>query len=171
MSYYESPAFKLIKKEEPFELRAYQAFYLVEYENDADPDSHYGFNTLFSYIGSNNSKEKKISMTVPVIEEVSNSKRKMSFVVPKKFGQDIPKPRSKFLKVVAFEAGYYAVVVFNGRSTEKLEAHQLEQLHNWIKKNQWAIDSEVKLAFYNAPFTPGPFRRNEMMIKVNWTAQ
>lgn len=166
MSHYESPEYELIKKEEPFELRKYPAFYLVEYDNGYDPQIQNGFGTLFSYIGSNNSENKKISMTVPVIEEVMSDRKKMAFVVPKVFGQNIPRPKDQHLSVTEFEEGLYAVVVYSGRSTESLEKQKSDLLHQWIEKNQLTVESNDKLAFYNAPFTPGVFRRNEIMVKV-----
>ena len=95
MSHYESPNYELIKKEEPFELRKYPSFYLMTYDNEADPEVEKGFNTLFAYISSNNSENQKISMTVPVIEEVNQDQKKMAFVVPKKFGENIPKPNNE----------------------------------------------------------------------------
>lgn len=166
MGHYESPDYDLISKEDPFELRKYQSFYLVEYSNDTDPDMDKGFNTLFSYISSNNNENRKISMTVPVMEDVMHDKKKMAFVVPKEFGQNIPKPNNKHLSVIEFEEGYYAVIVYSGRSNESLEQQKSKLLHQWIDKNHWDVQSNDKLAFFNAPFTPGIFRKNEIMIKV-----
>lgn len=167
MAHYESPDYQLIKKEEPFELRKYHSFYLMTYDNETDPEIENGFSTLFSYISSNNSENKKISMTVPVIEEVESTKKKMAFVIPKEFGQNIPKPKNRHLSVIEFEEGTYAVIVYNGRSNETREQEKSELLHQWIENNHWLIQSNAKLAFYNAPFTPGIFRRNEIMIKVS----
>ncbi len=167
MSHYESPDYELIQKEDPFELRKYQSFYLVEYNNDVDPEIENGFNTLFSYISSNNNENRKISMTIPVIEDVKNDKKKMAFVIPKEFGQNIPKPNNRYLSVIEFEEGFYAVIVYSGRSNESLEQQNSKSLHQWIEKNHWAVQSNDKLAFYNAPFTPGIFRKNEIMIKVS----
>lgn len=166
MSQYESPEFEIVQKEESFELRKYPAFYLVEYDNASDPNIENGFNKLFAYIGSNNSENKKISMTIPVIEEVKSDQRKIAFVVPKSFGDKIPKPKSKHLNVTAFEEGLYAVITYSGRSTDSMERQKSEMLHQWIQKKHWTIQSNDKLAIYNAPFTPGIFRKNEIMIKV-----
>lgn len=166
MSQYESPDYEVIQKEEPFELRQYEAFYIVEYENQGDPDIENGFNALFSYISSNNSDNRKISMTVPVIEEVHRNQKKMAFVVPKTLGDGIPKPNSQHLKVLEFEAGTYAVIVYGGRSNRKIEQQKAALLHAWIETNHWGIQSNDKLALFNAPFTPGIFRRNEIMVKV-----
>lgn len=167
MSHYESPDYELIKKEDPFELRKYPSFYLVEYSNDIDPDIENGFNALFSYISSNNNENRKINMTIPVIEDVNHDKKKMAFVVPKAVGKNIPKPNNRHLSVIEFEAGFYAVILYSGRSNKSLEQQKSNLLHEWIEKNHWDVQSNNKLAFYNAPFTPGIFRKNEIIIKVN----
>lgn len=167
MSHYESPSYEVLVKEDSYELRKYTAFYLVEYSNNSDPDIANGFRTLFSYISSNNKSNQKISMTIPVIEDLKGNNKRMAFVVPKAFGSDIPKPNSKDLNITEFEAGLYAVVQYSGRSNEALEQQKSRQLHQWIEKNHWEVRSNDKLAIFNAPFTPGIFRKNEIMVKVN----
>lgn len=169
MSHYETPDYELIQKEEPFELRKYPSFYLVEYDNDADPEIDDGFNTLFSYIGNNNEDHRKIKMTIPVIEEMEQNKKKMAFVVPKELGEKIPKPKDSHLSVIEFEAGFYAVIIYSGKSTTLIEHEQADKLHRWIEKNEWLVQSNDKLALYNAPFIPGIFRRNEIMVKIQKT--
>lgn len=167
MSHYESPSYELIKKEEAFELRRYLPFYIVAYSNGDDPDIDNGFRTLFSYISSNNDANQKISMTIPVIEDIEVNNKRMAFVVPKAFGSNIPKPNSKYLNITEFEEGLYAVVQYSGRSNEQLEQQKSRQLHQWIENNHWEVRSNDKLAIFNAPFTPGIFRKNEIMVKVN----
>jgi hypothetical protein len=167
MSNYESPDYKVLKSDKNFELRKYDLFYMVEYDNELDPEIVQGFNTLFSYIGSDNEENKKISMTIPVIEEVSDGKMKMAFVLPKKFGCNAPLPKSEHLRIKTFTEGFYAVISYGGRSTTRLEQVNSIQLHEWVKLNHWTIVSKDMLAFYNAPFIPGIFRKNEIMVKVD----
>ena len=38
MSKYERPEYEVILSEDPFELREYKDFYIVEYDNEGDPD-------------------------------------------------------------------------------------------------------------------------------------
>lgn len=82
MSKYETPDYDVLEKEHAFEFREYGHFYIVEYDNRADPDVDRGFRTLFKYISSENTENEKISMTVPVIQEDAQDNRKMAFVVP-----------------------------------------------------------------------------------------
>ncbi|OJF94635.1 hypothetical protein AX762_01855 [Alkalibacterium sp. 20] len=85
MSKYETPDYDVVLKEEDFEIRKYVDFYIVEYENLNNEDSNSSFGTLFKYISSDNKANEKISMTVPVIQEETEEKKKMAFVVPEKY--------------------------------------------------------------------------------------
>ncbi len=90
MSKYERPGYEVILSDPPFEIRLYEAFRIVEYSNETDPDILNGFGTLFRYISSENQNRQKINMTVPVIEEMLEGRIKMVFVVPKEHWNDIP---------------------------------------------------------------------------------
>ena len=105
MAKYERPEYTVLLSEYPFELREYRDFYVVEYDNAADPDVDSGFGTLFRYISKDNQADRKISMTVPVIQELSEDRMKMAFVVPKAEWEDIPQPNSPSLTVKKFDSG------------------------------------------------------------------
>jgi len=101
MAKYERPEYDVVLSESPFEMRKYKDFYIVEYSNSDDPEIEAGFGTLFRYISSDNQAKKKISMTVPVIEEISGDEMKMAFVVPREQWEHIPEPNSRLLSVVS----------------------------------------------------------------------
>ncbi len=163
---YETPNYEIIKTDEPIEIRLYENFYIVEYDNEYDPNINNGFGTLFSYISSDNTENQKISMTVPVIEEMTGDGLKMAFVVPKEHWEKIPKPNNPNLSVKKFEKGYFAVIKYSGFSNKNKEKAKLEKLEDWINKKGYNKVSNAMLAFYNPPFTPPMFRRNEIMIRV-----
>lgn len=166
MSRYESPQYSVQEKEGPFELRKYEEYYVVKYKEHEDPMNSGGFQTLFRYISKNNEKEAKISMTVPVIEKKEEETYTMSFVIPKEHIADIPLPRDRRLQIEKIEAGYYASITYSGVSTGKVEKEQEKRLKEWILKNGWIETGEIRVAYYNPPFIPGLFRRNEIWIPV-----
>lgn len=163
---YETPAYEVIIKDNSFEIRHYKDFYIVEYDNVDDPDIQNGFGTLFRYISSNNEENKKINMTVPVIEEMTDNRLKMAFVVPKEHWEKIPRPNDPNLSIKEFRNGLFAVIRFSGLSNTSKEKMKLESLEAWIDQNGYDKASNAMLAFYNAPFTPPMFRRNEIMVRV-----
>lgn len=163
---YETPTYEVIIKDNSFEIRHYKDFYIVEYDNVDDPDIQNGFGTLFRYISSNNEEKKKINMTVPVIEEMTDKRLKMAFVVPKEHWKKIPRPNDPNLSIKEFRNGLFAVIRFSGLSNTSKEKMKLEALEAWIDQNGYDKASNAMLAFYNAPFTPPMFRRNEIMVRV-----
>ena len=99
MSKYETLDYEVLVKDDEYEIRKYVDFFIVEYENEDDPEIDDGFGSLFKYISSDNKDNQKISMTSPVIQEVTEENKKMAFVVPGKLGQHIPEPNNPNLKV------------------------------------------------------------------------
>jgi len=163
---YETPNYQLIKTDNPFEIRIYENFYMVEYDNENDPNINNGFGTLFRYISSDNTENQKISMTIPVIEEMTDDRLKMAFVVPKKHWDKIPKPNNPNLSIKEFKKGIFAVIKYSGFSNKNKEKEKLKTLEAWIEENNYNKASNAMLAFYNPPITPPMFRRNEIMIRV-----
>lgn len=167
MSKYETPDYKVIVKDDDFEIREYMDFYIVEYDNDNDPGIQSGFGTLFNYISSDNKQNQKISMTVPVIEEMTQGKKKMAFVVPGKFGDKIPEPNNNNLTVRKFNKGIFAAICYSGFSNKSKEESMKKKLSEWLISNGYGEISNYMLAFYNAPFTLPMLRRNEILVRVN----
>ena len=166
MGIYESPKYDIIKSDGSIEIRKYYDFYIVEYDNDKDPDISNGFGSLFSYISTDNKENRKISMTIPVIEEVSGDKKKMAFVVPKKLYNKIPEPNNPLLNIREFRSGLFGVIRYSGLSSRSKEEKKTSILSKWLRDNGYKIDSNFMLAFYNPPFTPPFLRRNEIWVRV-----
>lgn len=166
MGRYETPYYSVVLSEDSFEIREYSEFDVVEYDNDSDPYISRGFGTLFSYISDNNKQNQKISMTVPVIEEIKLDKMKMAFVVSKKLKDNIPEPNDDNLKIRKFDSGVFAVVKYSGFSNRDKESKMIQRLEEWYTGKGYSRISNYMLAFFNPPFTPPMFRRNEIMVRV-----
>lgn len=166
MSHYESPEYEIKSKEGAFEIRDYKDFYIVEYDNPSDPDLSYGFGTLFKYIGKENDQNESISMTIPVIKEVTDSGMKMAFVVPQSKWNNIPHPTDKRLKVTKFEKGVFATLTYSGSSTSSKERKHIQLLQTWIAEKNLSPQSNFMVAIYNGPFIPPLFKRNEILVRV-----
>lgn len=167
MGKYETPEYEVVMKEEAFELRKYVDFYIVEYENSEDPDVNSGFGTLFKYISSDNKANEKISMTVPVIQEQTNEKKTMAFVVPGKYSEHVPEPNNRNLKVKKFDEGLFAAIQYSGFPSTSKEARMRKKLEEWIQEKGYQKQSNFMLAFYNAPYTPPMLRRNEIWVRIS----
>ncbi len=166
MGAYETPEYEVVLQERPFEIRQYSDFLMVEYENDSDPFSQNGFGTLFRYISNDNDQQQRISMTVPVIEEMTEGKRKMAFVVPRKHWEHTPKPNDPHLSIKSFDSGTFAVIRYSGLSNRQKEKDNWERLVEWIEQKGYRRLYNAMLAFYNSPFSLPMMRRNEIMVRV-----
>lgn len=167
MSKYETLNYDVLLKEEEYEIRRYNDFFIVEYENSSDPNIKDGFGSLFKYISSDNKENKKISMTTPVIQEVNKEMKKMAFVAPREFAGNIPEPNNPNLKVKDFEQGLFAVIQYSGLSNNSTGMKMIKNLESWVNKKSYQRQSNYMFASYNAPFILPMFRRNEIWVRVN----
>lgn len=167
MSKYETPDYDVLLKEDEFEIRKYVDFFIVEYENTEDPKIKDGFGSLFQYISSDNQAAEKISMTVPVISQEFDQQRTMAFVVPAKFGDQIPEPNNPNIHIRKFEEGLFGTVRYSGRAKEAKQAQMKEELDQWLLKTGYQKEANYMKASYDAPFVLPMMRRNEIWVRVS----
>ena len=126
---------------------------------------------LFSYISGANETKQKISMTTPVFMEndKEESAVQMGFVMPKDIAVGgVPAPIGEGVDVRKRVGGRFAVLRFSGQLTTKSAKESEAKLRTWMAtKGLFADDSSgVETAGYDPPFTPGPLRRNEVLIRL-----
>ena len=107
-------------------------------------------------------------MTVPVTQEIKNGSMTMQFYLPLKFNKEnAPKPSNSNIKILNIEGGYYAVIKYSGRSSDKNFLKNKNILEKQLKQDNIAIISPPIRASYNSPFTLPMLKRNEVMYKIN----
>jgi hypothetical protein len=184
----DEPEFKLILKEDKFEIREYAPKIIAQVEvfGDFDDVSSKGFKILADYIFGNNTStggNSRIEMTAPVemeplaqkinmnksvLTEGNDNKWIVSFIMPDEFTlETLPKPNNKSIKVLSLSKEKYAVIVFSGLVRESSYLEKKKLLNQFIKEKKLKTSGEIKIARYNPPWTLPFFRRNELMIKVN----
>ena len=82
--------------------------------------------------------------------------------------KSVPSPSRSDIKIVNIEGGYYAVIKYSGRTSDKNFIKHKNILKNELVKNNVLVLSQPIKATYNGPFTLPIFRRNEVMFKVNF---
>lgn len=167
MSKIETLSYALVMQEKTFEIREYQAFYVVEYHFAPDPEINKAFQTLFAYISGQNEPKQKIAMTAPVLIDTSGTHKKMAFVMPQKYQHAIPMPNHPSLNVKREASGRFSVVRYRGITNRKVEAEKTEELRNWTTQKGLTITSSPMFAFYNPPYTLPILRRNEVMMRIS----
>lgn len=175
---YEEPKYKIIESTDIYEIREYGDRLAVEIEY-SNEDS--GFRYLFNYIsGENKSSEKvkmtvpvtqsaKIDMTSPVTQSTQDGIMKMQFFLPSKFTlENAPQPTNERVNLVMIKKDIYAVISYSGRLTNQNYSKNYKKLINHLTKDGLDFIEPAIRATFNGPFTLPIFRRNEIMIKINY---
>ena len=162
----EEAKYDVVKSNEIYEIRKYSDRLAVQALNTNQNNS---FRKLFNYISGDNETNEEIKMTIPVTQMEKKGNMTMQFYLPSKFNKDnIPNPSRSDVEIVNIEGGYYAVIRYSGRASDKNFIKHKEILENELKKDNISIKSPAIKASYNSPFTLPMLRRNEVMFKVNW---
>ena len=172
---YESAEYKVVESDGKFEVREYPDLMLVATTTKLDAQGRDGsFMKLFRYISGANESDKKISMTTPVFMEndKEESAVQMGFLMPKDIaGGGVPAPTGEGVDVRKRVGGRFAVLRFSGQLTTKSAKESEAKLRTWMATKGLVADdsvesSGVETAGYDPPFTPGPLRRNEVLIRL-----
>ena len=161
---YEEADYKVVKENKNYEIRKYSDRLVIE-TNSTQGNA---FRKLFNYISGNNEQKEEIKMTVPVTQEIKNGNMTMQFYLPSKFNKDnVPKPSNAEIEILTIQGGYYAVIKYSGRSSDKNFLKNKDILEKQLKQDNVVILSPPIRASYNSPFTLPILKRNEVMYRVN----
>jgi len=165
---YETAAYSVLESDGPFEIRDYPDLMLVTTPmNSQGSDNSFG--RLFGYISGRNENDLKVAMTTPVFmkPEGRDADGQMGFVVPEKVSSEhIPNPTDENVQIQERDGGRFAVIRFSGRTDLELRAKNEDKLRQWIDNKGLAGTDSVEFAGYDPPWTPNPFRRNEILIRL-----
>jgi len=162
----EEVKFDIVHKTEIYEIRKYHERLVAQAINDKDNGT---FRKLFNYIAGSNNSSKKIEMTTPVTQIKKNNMSFMQFYLPSKFNKKtIPIPTNSDFEIILMKEGYFAVIRYSGRSSDKNFIKYNKILREALLEGKILINGFVIKATYNPPWTLPPFRRNEVMLKIKW---
>jgi effector-binding domain-containing protein len=180
----EEAPYKVVKIDDPFELREYPPQVLAEIivDGNLEEAGNKAFRRLFRYISGDNTSRSKIAMTAPVSQEQKGEKISMtapvsqqavqgkwavSFMMPASYTlETLPIPDDQSIKLRQVPARRVAAVRYSGFWSEEKYLLHKEKLEKWIKENRYTVAGDPVWARYNAPFTPWFMRRNEILIPV-----
>ncbi|MDB9769013.1 heme-binding protein [Candidatus Pelagibacter ubique] len=162
---YEEANYEVVKKNEVYEIRKYSDRLAIETDISNEGNS---FRKLFNYISGNNDKNEEIKMTTPVTQIQKKGNMTMQFYLPSRFNKEnIPSPSNPDVKILNIKGGYYAVIRYSGRASDKNFIKHKSILENELKKDNMIILSPPIKATYDGPFTLPMNRRNEAMFEIN----
>ena len=162
---YEEANYEVVKQNKVYEIRKYSDRLAIETIISNQGSS---FRKLFKYISGHNENKEEISMTTPVTQIEKKGSMTMQFYLPSRFNKDnIPSPSNSDVKILNIKGGYYAVITYSGRASDKNFIKYKNILENELIKKDISILSTPIKATYNSPFTLPLLRRNEAMFEVN----
>ncbi|MEC5125701.1 heme-binding protein [Verrucomicrobiales bacterium BCK34] len=165
---YETASYTVEKKDGKFEVRLYSKMTVVTAPMNGESQNG-SFGKLFQYISGANEADQKIAMTTPVFmpADSSGTTKEMQFVVPGEVaGEGAPTPKDTSVKLKSMSGGKYAALRFSGRSSSADRKKKLAELKTLIKANGLTASGSPVFAGYDPPWTPGPMRRNEVLMRV-----
>ena len=158
--------YKVVHENDTYEVRHYSDRLVIEVIQLNDNRS---FRQLFNYIAGENSNTEKIEMTTPVTQTKKDNKSFMQFFLPSRFTKkNVPTPNNPNIKIDTIEEGYFAVIRYSGRITDKNFEKHAQILKQKLLKDKVSIIGSPIRATYNGPFTLPTLRRNEVMFSVDW---
>ena len=127
------------------------------------------FGRLFKYISGKNDGEVKIAMTTPVFMPAAGGDEpgEMQFVLPAKVVESgVPEPNDPGLRLTKRKGGKYAVIRYSGGSDAAARKMRLAELREKMIAEGLMAEGSPLFAGYDPPWTPGPMRRNEVLLRI-----
>ncbi|RLT09457.1 MAG: heme-binding protein [Planctomycetota bacterium] len=168
-SSYESADYSVLESDGPLEVRAYPDLMLVT-TGMKSRGNNGSFGRLFRYISGGNDMAVKVAMTTPVFMEPEgrDTEGQMGFVVPVNVAANqIPNPTDGAVQIQKRAGGRFGVIRFSGEMGGATMAANEEKLRQWITARGFTASESVEFAGYDPPWTPNPFRRNEILIRLH----
>ena len=154
---YKTPAYTVTQKvKEPvrFEIRDYAEMVLVETPTKPERTG-------------TNATGAKIPMTTPVFFRGTNDTERMSFVMPPEMSVGaVPSPSDKMVQVSERPQGTFAVMPIGTKRARPYLESMVQKLEAALEQTEWKSVGSAEFAYYDPPWIPAWFCRNECLIPV-----
>lgn len=183
----EHPRYDIVVVDGDIEIRAYPPLIVAEVTRTGDRKTSVSasFRPLADYIFAKERNGDPIAMTAPVTQErqqidttppvqqskadetTDQSKWHVRFIMPSQYTlAQLPKPSDAAVEIKEIPVARRAAVRFSGVATDEMIAGQTKRLRDWLAHRGLNSEGRPTYAYYNAPFTPGPMRRNEVCART-----
>lgn len=183
----EEPSYTLVLQEGDFEIRDYAPSLAAEVlvGGDRDEAVNVGFRILAGYIFGGNQGNSKIAMTAPVTQSPADTKGvqidmtapvtqsavgenwRIRFMMPKAFTKaTLPKANDSRITFVEIPARRVVALRFSSMWTDAALQARKEELAAFVKAKSLTPIGDSTFAFYDPPWKPFFWRRNEVMQEI-----
>jgi hypothetical protein len=165
----EKQAYKVIKKEDEFEIRYYPPATFATIQSSAKNYrelSGSGFRKIAGYIFGNNESSSKIAMTTPVHMDINDEGSSMSFVMPSAYDiNNLPRPNDANVKLHQTTGEYVAAIAFGGFANDASIKKYAAELEKALGNKGIKSIGHFRYLGYNPPYQLVG-RRNEVVIEI-----
>lgn len=181
----EEPKYQVVRELPPdAEVRQYAAYTVAEVvvPGPADAAGSQAFPILAGYIFGKNKGERTFAMTAPVTQAAVPAKLEMTapvtqsaapggfrvqFVLPRGVtSASAPEPLDERIRLREVAPTRVAVIRYSGTWSASNDGEHLARLQSALSTAGLAWTGEPVYSRYNAPFTPGFLRRNEIWLHL-----
>lgn len=184
----EEPSYTVIEKKPGYEIRQYDPYIVAETvvsSSAYNQDLNQGFSLVADYIFGNNTKQEKISMTTPVLEQpgaasekiamtvpvledqTDNATRTIAFVLPSQYTMDtLPTPNNDRVTLRGVDGKKVAALRFSWYATPKRIAKKKTELLELLAADNVTTIATPQAAFYNPPLSMPLVLRNEILVDI-----
>jgi len=167
----EKQIYKVIKKEDEFEIRYYPPATFATIQSSAKNYrelSGNGFRKIAGYIFGNNESSSKIAMTTPVHMDINDEGSSMSFVMPSAYDiNNLPRPNDVNVKLHQTPGEYVAAISFGGFANDASIKKYAAELEKSLGKKGIKSIGHFRYLGYNPPYQLVG-RKNEIIVTVEW---
>ena len=167
----ETVSYKVVASDSEFEIRDYPELLVAETKTTGSRDKavNAGFRPLATYIFAKEREGQQIAMTAPVTQESGDSGQTWTvrFMMPADYSLDsLPDPKSENVSLLKVPAARRAAIRFSGNVSDQLIADKEGELRTWLQQRGISPAGPATYAYYNAPFSPGFMKRNEVLFEI-----
>jgi hypothetical protein len=181
----ETPPYRVIRVEDNFEIREYAPTLVARTSRSGTmkETQNKSFRVLANYIFGGNEARESISMTAPVLQQVSGESIAMTapvmqqsqggasvmeFVLPSKYTlASAPKPKDPRVEIVEKPGEIVASVRFTWWYNDERIQRRTSELLSWLERTGgYEPTGGARLAAYDPPFTIPFLRRNEVHLPL-----
>jgi hypothetical protein len=167
----EKQAYKVVKKEDEFEIRYYPPATFATIQSSAKNYrelSGNGFRKIAGYIFGNNESSSKIAMTTPVHMDINDEGSSMSFVMPSAYDiNNLPRPNDANVKLHQTPGEYVAAISFGGFANDASIKKYAAELEKALGNKGIKSIGHFRYLGYNPPYQLVG-RKNEIIVTVEW---
>ena len=162
--------YEIVRKLSKVEIRKYPNIVVAKVDGYEDE----GFGLLFRFISGENKQKAKVKMNAPVVSQriemtapVLSDTGSIAFIMPEEYRiETTPEPLDNRVKIIEMPARIVAALRFSGRWSESLFNAKTKELREELANAKIKTKGNVFTMRYNAPYTPGFMRRNEVATEV-----